>query len=218
MNNYVPAIKFEQKIYGINMRMESSHFLDRQETNLVFKFYLKRDGILKRWDQIRSLLHEVDHSKMRVGRERTFSYFKKKEVTALKARSKYSCTRNFSPTFEGSDSLYGDSCGDKDLQKRETSNGNFKVNETLEVIVEVPLSHLINFTDEYIKVSKLRNQILAINAKIKAEDRLNSIQGKSVTPEYEPKRLEHMRKTGNHNYYAPKPSWDVTIDDKEMPF
>lgn len=197
MDYKFPKITFNHSVHGISSSVVNEFEGDKLVVNMVYVFYVKRKGILKRWDAIKSNFPNLGDMITTVERYRCL---KRDKTKLLDDNHFMGYIDSSDPKFE----QFQSSRPSPFLQNKKT--GKNVVNESLMVTIRKPLLFLTNIRDEMERVMKVRDFIYAENTRLAAVDRINKLMGNQVMPEFQPDDLERLE-------YLVRNNGSMNVDD-----
>jgi hypothetical protein len=221
----IAYLKFHVNKYGVQCKVHSLY--DGRDTinYLTFTFTVKRQNILKYWDKISRELPDTGAIRIEYEKLRFYEHFTEKELEKLRfeqgsypPKSKYTCNSVYysdNGVWTGTGWLEEvKGLGDlteinadevhsfkSDTRKMYRKNGEYLIREKVKVEIMIPWMFTLNIQEEFVRALELRDKILILRTFYEAEDKLNALSGKPVTPEFEEDNLKKMKTGKGQSYY-----------------
>lgn len=182
----VPKIELSKKVYGIHFTISDGGLnMDEGGNNLVYSFFIKRKGIIKRWSAIKDNLPNlgdinISHEFIRNIRKDTSKIYDSSSLSGIISSDDI--------TFKDKLSKMP---GHPYLKHKKTYLN--LVDEYVYVVVKKPMLFSTDFRSEFIRILKLRDFIYAENTRLSAVDKISALMGGPVIPEYEEDKLTIMK-------------------------
>lgn len=177
-----PSLVYKNTVQGIESSVVNEHSGGNYVVNLKYTFYIKRQGILKRWDAIYSNFPNLGDMKTEV---KFYRYIKRDRTKIIDPTNYKGYIAEGEPGFRLSPLVASPF-------KKNKRSGKNVVNEYIHVTITKPLIFVTDIREEMTRVMKLRSFIYAENTRLASVDRINGIMGQPVLPEYNPEDLDEL--------------------------
>lgn len=186
---------YKTRTHGIDSSVVNSTEPDgRVVVNLVYTFFVKRKGILKRWNAIYENFPNLGDMKTDVEFYRCIKRNKDRQLDPTNIRG---YVEKGDTNWKTNGGAY---IAHPFLKHKKTAINI--VHETIKVTITKPLIFVSSIRDELERVMKVRDFITAENTRLAAVDKINKIMNKPTMPEYQEADLERLQRLEMNKGYS----------------